>query len=268
MSKQRAVQKQQAFEQNEADLEELLKSSSAMLVTSALNAEAQEKLAKGLSTDLSWGQSTIMDKLQSYLVVPEAQELFQTQLAPKLNVEQDPLIVFESSSIDTLAINRLQGTQAKVLFDQDFQRLAKDMGLPEAGTFVLLNDALQAMWKLEGGLYSNFSEMNDAKHQEIEKRSLALTLMLSTQEQYNAHVRVIQEYQRRLLRIAGELDDLVLRDRAHLMNDYLAILESLWQAKADQQTNGLAIDRLLLDQDLAEDVTMLFNESNFTAVYA
>ena len=51
--------------------------------------------------------------------------------------------------------------------------------------------------------------------------------MLSTQEQYNAHVRVIQEYQRRLLEIAGELDDLVLRDRAYLMKDYLAILESL-----------------------------------------
>ena len=100
-----------------------------MLVTSALNAEAQEKLAKGLSTDLSWGQSTIMDKLQSYLVVPEAQELFQTQLAPKLIFEQYPLIVFEASSIDTLAINRLQGTQAKVLFDQNFQRLAEDMGL-------------------------------------------------------------------------------------------------------------------------------------------
>ena len=90
--------------------------------------------------------------------------------------------------------------------------------------------------------------------------------MLSTQEQYQAHMTVIQEYQRRLLGIADELDDPILRDRSHLMNDYLAILESLWQAKADQQTNGLAIDRLLLDQDLAEDVTMLFNESSFTAV--
>ena len=154
--KQRAVQKQQAFEQSEADLEELLKSSSAMLVTSALNAEAQEKLAKGLSTDLSWDQSTIMDKLQSYLVVPEAQELFQTQLAPKLIVEQDPLIVFEVSSIDTLAINRLQGTQAKVLFDQDFQRLAEDMGLPEGERLSYLTMPCKRCGSLKEGCILTF----------------------------------------------------------------------------------------------------------------
>ena len=173
------------------------------------------------------------------------------------------VIRFFKSTQKVIASNRINSGEVEVFYDQNFLSLAQKLGASNGAVFVLAHEVLQSIWKRQR--VSKYR--SPLEKQDLEQRSLAMMVAVSTPKQYEEHLLVVMAYLNYMENMRHEFaEDNLVKQASQLVTsiqhtqDYLNLIKALWQSKG----SVLEVSSLLdIDKPLPQEVGRFLRGTNF-----